>query len=110
MNTNCKSVREAMKSHVISFFEADNDNAIVALCDQAKSMIYRNLPTLYKVGVHMAEGGSFLIYHQEVKDYLNSLGINPLNKEFSDVESWALYCHLCGLAVERVCADYERKV
>jgi len=109
MNTNCKHVREAMKSHVISFFEADNDNATAALCDQAKSMIYRNLPTLYHVGRYMAEGGSFLIYHGEVKDYLNSLGINPLNKEFSDVESWALYCHLCGLAVERVCKIGEDK-
>lgn len=109
MNTNCKQVREAMKSHVISFFEADNENAIAALCDQAKSMIYRNLPTLYKVGVHMAEGGSFLIYHQEVKDYLNSLGINPSGKEYSDDKSRALYCHLCGLAVERVCKIGEGK-
>ena len=103
MNTNCKAVRDAMKEHVISFFEADNENAASVLCDQARSMIYRDLPTTYHTGRHMAEGGSFLIYHGDVKNFLNSLGINPKNKEYSDDKSWSLYCHLCGLAVERVC-------
>jgi hypothetical protein len=58
----------------------------------------------------MAKGGSFLIYHGDVKNFLNSLGINPENKEYSDDKSWLLYCHLCGQAVERVCKAQEKGV
>lgn len=102
-NTNTKAVREAMKAHVISFFEADNEDPKAVLIDQAKSMIRRDHPTTYHTGRHMAEGGSFLIYNSEIVDFLNGLGINPTGKEFDDNKSFALYCHLCCLAVERIC-------
>ena len=109
MKTNSKQVKKAMQEHVISFFEADNPDATQALTDQTKSMISRQLPRLYAVGKHMAEGGSFLVYYGEVIDFLNSLGINPENKEYPVDKSWALYCHLCGLAVEQVVLEWPAK-
>lgn len=102
MNTNSKQVRDAMKDHVISFFTADNEDAIAALTEQAKTIICDNIPTLYHAGKHMAEGGCFLIYNGDIADFLNGLGINPTGKQYDEMRSFNLYSHLCGLAVERI--------
>lgn len=42
------------------------------------------------------EGGSLLCYHSDVKDFLNSLDINPDNREYSNQQSWDLYIELCA--------------
>ena len=39
-------------------------------------------------------GGGFIIYFADAKKYLNSLGINPQKKKYSDNKAWGLYVNL----------------
>lgn len=87
-STNTKEVKKQIRAHIQEFMTP------LELKANAEALIDRQNPTLYHAVRHMAEGGSFLCYYDEVKDFLNSLGINPDNKKYSDEKSWELYCHL----------------
>lgn len=88
MRTNCRAVKEAIRNHILEYY------TIEELKNQIEAIRCRQYPTIYHAVKHMAESGCFLIYHGEVKDFLNGLGINPDNKEYTTEESWNLYCHL----------------
>lgn len=75
----------------------DSDDRIANLKQQLRSFDY--MPTDYAKGVYMAEGGTFLIYYQDQRDFLDNLDINPNNKEFSDNKVFEQYCHLIGRQV-----------
>lgn len=106
MRTTAKPVVEAIRKHIMDEFErqaVDNtyykepdepeQTAIEMLVGQIDYMKH-NDRTTYQTAIDWVEGGSLLIYHYEVKDFLNDLGINPTGKEYSDEKSWKLYCHL----------------
>jgi hypothetical protein len=106
MKSTTKQVKSAINSHILSYFDADhygNDApAIDNLRDQMKSFDY--MPTTYAAGKYMAEGGTFLIYTADMVDFLNSLGINPDNKEYPDHKVFEQYCHLIGRQVAELVA------
>lgn len=97
MKTNCKAVKDAIRSHIQEYYTPEE------LKNQADS-IRRNdarfYPTYYHAVKHMAEGGCFLVYYGDVIDFLNSLGINPENKQYPEEKSWELYCHLIARDAE----------
>ena len=101
MKSTTTSVKNKINEHILSYFDkdmgGDSDNTLDNLKQQLKSFDY--MPTDYAKGVYMAEGGTFLIYYVEQRDFLNSLGINPDNKEYSDNKVFEQYCHLIGRQV-----------
>lgn len=101
MKSTTKSVKQAINEHILEHFSPESygggENALDNLKDQLKSFSY--MPTDYAKGVYMAQGGTFLIYYQDQRDFLNSLGINPDNKHFSDNKVFEQYCHLIGRQV-----------
>jgi hypothetical protein len=101
MKSTTNEVKSKINAHILSYFDADhygNDlPAIDNLKDQMKSFDY--MPTAYAGGKYMAEGGTFLIYYIDQRDFLNSLGINPENKSYSDNKVFEQYCHLIGRQV-----------
>lgn len=86
MRTNCKQVSMMIQKHINEYYTVEE------LKEQVSVFTY--LPTTYHAIIEMVQGGCFLIYYEEVKDFLNSLGINPSNKEYDDQKSWDLYKHL----------------
>ena len=60
---------------------------------QIDYMRYNNRTT-YQTALDYVEGGSFLVYHTDVQDFLKTLDINPSGKEYTDEKAWRLYCHL----------------
>jgi hypothetical protein len=100
MRTTNKLVIEKLQQHIIDEFEhralEDGDQLLTAegaLFEQLYHMRY-GTRTIYQTALDWVEGGGLLIYHGDVKDFLNSLGINPTHQEYSDDKSWHLYCHL----------------
>lgn len=87
-STNRKEVKEAVRNHIFEYFTPEE------LLSQVNAIKCHQYPTNYHCVKYMVEGGSFLIYNNEVVSFLNSLGINPDNKEYDTVKSWKLYCHL----------------
>lgn len=101
MKSNTNQVKQLINDHVLSYFDEDHGwespDRIANLKDQMKAFDY--MPTAYAGGRYMAEGGTFLIYYEEQREFLNSLGINPDNKEYPDHKVFEQYCHLIGRQV-----------
>jgi hypothetical protein len=104
MRSTTTSVKTQINEHILSYFEPDmygaGDNALDNLKDQLKSFDY--MSTDYQKGLYMAEGGTFLIYTYEMTDFLNSLGINPDNKQYDTMKVFSQYCHLIARQVQEL--------
>jgi hypothetical protein len=101
MKSTATEVKQKINAHILSYFEPENYGsdapAIENLRDQMKSFDY--MPTAYAGGHYMASGGTFLIYTQDMADFLNGLGINAEGREYPDHKIFERYCHLIGRQV-----------
>ena len=97
LKTNSNIVRKKVQEHIREYYENIDD--LKNELDNLKSF---NNNSVYQAGVYMVQGGCFLIYHSDIKDFLNGLGINPENKEYTDEKSWELYKHLIAINAERL--------
>lgn len=102
MKTNSNEVKKQVQNHIKEYYTKKE------LKEQIDYMSYGN-KSIYQSAFTMVEGGSFLIYNEEVKYFLNSLGINPNNKEYEDTKSWDLYCKLIAYNIEKIYNDKEVK-
>ena len=108
MRTNSKQVREAIKLHILESVTDANGNYFETLndaCVRLYSEFLRvaNHPYNLKRIPNDQERFSdylnglpfnFLFSYYEIQEYLNSLGINPENKEYSGQQSTHLYHYL----------------
>ena len=108
MKTNSKEVREQIKKHILGCVQDENENYFTSI-DQAANRLYsefnrvanhannmRRYPVDQERFSDYLDGLPFHFhyYHGDIKEFLNSLGINPGNKTFSDEKSHKLYHYL----------------
>lgn len=86
--SNRKEVSENIQAHILEYY--DNPQ------DFVEQMEYMNEPTMWRAGEKLAEGGSYAIYYDDQREFLNSLKINPKGKEFSDDRVFDTYKSLIG--------------
>lgn len=86
--SNRKEVSENIQAHILDYYDKPED-----FIQQMDNM---NEPTMWHAGEKLAKGGSYMIYYDEQRDFLNSLKINPKNKEFSDDRVFQTYTSLVG--------------
>lgn len=98
LNTNSNEVRKAVQEHIKGYYENIED--LKAEIENLNNG--RIAHSIYQAGAYMVQGGCFLIYYTDVKDFLNGLCINPENKEYTDEKSWELYKHLVAINCERL--------
>ena len=99
LSTNSNEVRKAIQEHIKSYYENIDD--LKSELDNLNDVRLGNY-SIYHAASYMVQGGSFLCYYSDVKEFLNSLGINPTNKEYTDKKSWELYKHLIAINCERL--------
>lgn len=98
LKTNSKEVRKLVREHIINSYDD-----ITNLYTDLESLVDdRQVFSVYQAGKKLTEGGAFLVYYNQVQDFLNGLGINPENKEYSDEKSWELYVHLIASECEKL--------
>lgn len=104
LRTTNKSVKEALNAHILERFTKDHgwdsDDALANLKEQLKSFDY--MPTDYKKGRYMAEGGTFLVYYAEQREFLGELlEANEFETydKYSNNQVFETYCHLIGRQV-----------
>lgn len=88
MKTNCKAVKDKIREHIKNYYTPEE------LKNQVEAIKCVTYPTTYHALKHMVNGGCFLIYNNEVQNFLNNLGINPEGNVYDACKSWELYCHL----------------
>ena len=107
MRTTAKPVIEALQAHILEQFNSyhyESNGTMTELDNlkaQIKAMRYGERTT-YQTALDWVEGGGALIYHTDVKEFLNNLGINPTHQEYSDDKSWRLYCHLVAREITKL--------
>ena len=90
MTTNNKVVKEMIQKHILEYQTINELRENVKVLTNSKTMT----KTTYQALEVMTEGGMFLIYNVDIKDFINSLGINPSGKEYDTQKTWNLYKHL----------------
>ena len=89
------SEKTSIQKDILKRFSEDyNESPIEAFKNQVNAIKMATWKNDYEAIVYMVEGGTFLVYYDDITEYLNSLGINPENKEYSNEKSWELYKHL----------------
>ena len=95
--SNRKEVSENIQAHILDYYDNPQD-----FVEQMENM---NEPTMWRAGETLAKGGSYMIYYDEQRDFLNSLKINPKGKSFSDDRVFQTYTSLIGRESAKL---YER--
>ena len=104
MRTNTKIVSNMIQEHIKEYYTVEElREQVKALQYPRATQLFSFTPSIYYVLDEMVQGGCFLIYYEDVKNFLNELGINPNGKEYDDVKSWDLYKHLIAREGAKLC-------
>lgn len=87
--SNRKEVSENIQAHILEYYDSPED-----FIEQMDALSH--LPTNWKRGEYLAEGGSYLIYNGDMSDFLDSLKINPKGKKFDEDKAFQMYKSLIG--------------
>ena len=101
--SNAKEVRETIQNHILGFFQAEDYDVktnLEALKKQVEYMKFSPKHTDYEMGVKLVEGGSLLIYTDEIEEFLESLDC-VLNRK---AEAFDNYKYLVGREVSYLCS------
>lgn len=86
--SNRKEVSENIQAHILDYYDSPE-----AFLEQMDNM---NAPTKWHAGEELAKGGSYMIYYDDQREFLDSLKINPSGKKFSDDRVFSTYTSLVG--------------
>ena len=86
--SNRKEVSENIQAHILDYYDDPQDFV--------EQMEYMNEPNMWRAGEELAAGGSYAIYYEDQREFLDSLKINPKGKEFSDDKVFDTYKSLIG--------------
>lgn len=99
--SNRKEVSDNIQSHILSHYENPVD-----FMEQMDAMDY--LPTRWHAGEELAKGGSYLIYTDDQRKFLDGLNINPKGKTFGDDKVSSMYNSLVGRESEHLYNRLEK--
>ena len=93
--SNRKEVSENIQAHILDYYDSPDD--FIRQMD-----VFDYMPTKWHAGKEIAKGGSYLVYNQDMSDFLDSLKINPKGKKFSDDKAFDMYTSLIGRESEKL--------
>lgn len=95
MTTNSKVVKEMIQKHILEYQTIEELKENIKHYLQPRNYgTFTSTPTIYIAISDFVDDGFFLVYTSDVVEFLNSLGINPTNKEYDTQKTWNLYKHL----------------
>lgn len=104
LRSNTNEVKQRMQDHVLSYFDEghgwDLHTPKGALKEQLKSFDY--MPTDYAKGLYMVQGGSFLIYYYDQREFLKNLldQTEEQANKYSNAQVFAKYSHLVAKTIQ----------
>ena len=91
MRSTKKEVIEKIQAHILDYYE--DREGVEGLKKDIEAVKYGDMND-YNAIKYLVDGGAFDIYHEDVQNFLNKLGINEKGKEYDPAKSWELYKHL----------------
>ena len=104
MKTNSKEVKAKVLNHIIEFVEEwDNadtlQNKVINQLDYMKNA----REDIYHTCVRLVQGGRFLVYDEDVRQFINSLELNNNSKrKFDCMQVFNMYCILLARELETI--------
>ena len=107
MQTTTKQVKQELRDHVLDYFTKDygwdEPDTLENLKEQLESFSY--MPTDYAKGEYMAQGGSFLIYYDEQREFIEQLlGQEDTKDIYTDQQVFDKYVHLVARTIQDLVA------
>lgn len=113
LRTNSKQVIRQLEADVLEPFWPKNYGGgtvgLQNLVDQVDAMRYNNR-TIYQTALDYVEGGGYLVYFYDCRDYLQKL-LQQTDAQagvYSDDKVWKTYCHLMARTMAQL-YDYRQK-
>ncbi len=106
--SNRKEVSEKIRDHILEYYE-DEDNPEEAFINQMEAMKDNSHQTPWSWGQEIANGGSYLVYTEDMNKFLNELKINPKNKKFTDEQIFKTYTSLIGRESSKLYEKLKKK-
>lgn len=95
--SNRKEVSENIQAHILDYYTEDYTGENISPSEAfVRQMDAMGEPNMWRAGQRIAEGGSYLIYNQDMADFLDTLKINPKGKTFSEDKAFDIYTSLVG--------------
>ncbi len=95
--SNRKEVSDNIQAHILDYYSSDFTGEDIPATEAfVNQMDYMRAPNMWKAGEEIASGGSYLIYTDDMRKFLDDLKINPSGKEFSDDRVFETYKSLVG--------------
>lgn len=86
---NSKEVKEKIREHIHGFYDFED------LVNDVEAFMRIYKTNAYSAGKKLVKHGNFLIYYENVREFLESLNLNNKSeKTFSDDDCWKIYTHL----------------
>lgn len=91
MRSTKKEVIQKIQDHILEYYE--DREGVEGLKKDMEAVKYGDMND-YNAIKYLVDGGAFEVYHVDVQNFLNKLGINEKKKEYDAAKSWELYKHL----------------
>lgn len=96
-NSNNKIVNNKIDNHIKDYYDNLNN-----LKNDIKAVKYPPIYSDYQAGAYLVQGGNFLIYYDEQRQYLKSLKLKAYKDNLSDNAIFNLYKHLIAKRIARL--------
>lgn len=93
MKSNTKEVSKKIQEHILDYYSDYEDSPIQGLIHDIGAVKYGDMSDIQGLA-ELVKGGQFLIYDDDIVEFLNELGINPKNKHYPIEKSRQVYTAL----------------
>ena len=88
-------VIKGLHSHILDYYNLEE------LTSQVTNLKCPYYPTLYKCAFHIVEGGCFLIYNEDIQNFLSDL-LQSDKTKYTENQSFEMYCHLLSREIVKI--------
>lgn len=99
VKSNTRGVQEKIRQHILSQFE-DPSEFIGNPATPVEAL--KGAVTAAGSENDFIEGGAFEVYPEQVKDFINSLGLRQTKPEYDSDETWNLYTSLLAREIRNL--------
>lgn len=104
MKANSKEVKTKVFNHIIELVEEwDNADTIKNKVIDQIDYMKNTGEDIYQACIRLVQGGAFLIYDEDIREFIDSLELNNnSNKKFDNMQIFNMYCMLLARELETI--------
>ena len=105
VRSNTKGVQKALREHILSRYTDRDDLEGLSPVEALKGDVEAAAGSIEgnpRGEENLVKGGTFEVYHDQVKEFIDSLGLRQSKPEYSSDETWNLYTSLLSREIRNL--------